>query len=131
LKLLLDTHIWIWSLLDPRKLAPLMAAALENPHNELWLSPISVWELLILVETRRIELDAPPEEWVRNALAAAPLMEAPVTHEVALESRRLRLPHNDPADHFLAATARVYQLTLATADDRLQAVDGLSVLPNR
>jgi len=50
MRLLLDTHIWISSLLDPAKLSRRVRAELETPDNELWLSPISVWELLILIE---------------------------------------------------------------------------------
>src|SRR5436309_3246465 len=48
-RLLLDTHIWLWSLLDPKKLTPRVVKALEKVENELWLSPMSTWELLILV----------------------------------------------------------------------------------
>ncbi len=48
MKLLLDTHIWLWSALDPARLSRRVAAALENPTNELWLSPISLWEVLTL-----------------------------------------------------------------------------------
>ncbi|HUP18651.1 MAG TPA: PIN domain-containing protein [Gemmatimonadota bacterium] len=60
-----------------------------------------------------------PGEWVRDALASSSMREAALNHEVALEGRRVRLPHPDPADRFLAATARVYELTLVTADRRL------------
>jgi PIN domain nuclease of toxin-antitoxin system len=48
MKLLLDTHIWIWALLDPARLSADVRAALESPDNEVWLSPISVWEALVL-----------------------------------------------------------------------------------
>jgi len=131
MKLLLDTHIWLWSLLAPGKLTRRVARALENEENELWLSPISLWELPILVERRRISLQPDVEEWMALAMKQAPLREAPITHEVALETRRIRLPHQDPADRFLAATARVFELTLVTSDARLLETRGLPVLPNR
>ena len=47
--LLLDTHIWLWSALDPSRLSKRVKDALEDPSNELWLSPISVWETLVLI----------------------------------------------------------------------------------
>jgi PIN domain nuclease of toxin-antitoxin system len=130
-KLLLDTHIWLWSLLAPAKLTRPVAAALENPGNELWLSPVSTWELLLLCHKRRVVLDADPAVWIENALKAAPFIEAPLTHEVALETARVRLPHRDPADAFLVATARVFELTLVTADERLIAARQVRVLANR
>lgn len=131
MKLLLDTHIWIWSVGDKARLRPRVLRALGDPANELWLSPVSVWELLILVEKGRVVLNAGAEEWIGQALKAAPLREAPLTTEVALATRDIRLSHRDPADAFLAATAKVLGLTLVTSDARLIATKGLSILPNR
>lgn len=131
MKLLLDTHIWVWSLLEPARLTRRVARALEDEENELWLSPISVWELLILVEKGRLTLDLPVEQWIERAMKAGALKEAPITQEVALETRKVALPHRDPADRFIAATARVLDLTLVTADRNLLALRGLSTLPNR
>lgn len=131
MKLLLDTHIWLWSLLEPRNLTRDVARELENPANELWLSPISTWEVLILVEKGRVILDTDPASWVRDVLRRIPFKEASLNHEVAIQSRKMELPHHDPADRFLAATALVYDLTLVTADDRLLATRGISTLPNK
>jgi PIN domain nuclease of toxin-antitoxin system len=130
-KLLLDTHVWIWSTLERRRLSARVSAALESPKNELWLSPISVWELMRLTKQGRVKLDRPVTRWVADVWGAIPLRDAPVTRDVAIESRCVPLPHEDPADRFIAATARVYDLTLVTADERLMGVEGLSVLPNR
>jgi PIN domain nuclease of toxin-antitoxin system len=65
------------------------------------------------------------------ALTSAPIREAPLTHEVALETRRVRLAHKAPADRFLVATARVFNLTLVTADRRLAKTRDIAVLPAR
>jgi len=130
-KLLLDTHIWLWSLLEPARLSRRVAQALEDEGNELWLSPISVWELLVLVEKGRVKLEQGAEQWIAAAMQSAALKEAPITHEVALETRQMVLPHRDPADRFLAATARVFGLTLVTADRHLQALKAVSTLSNR
>ncbi len=119
MRLLLDTHIWLWSLVAPQQLTSRVVAALESLDNELWLSPVSTWELLVLIHKRRVTVDGEPVGWIADVLRTVPLHEAPLTHEIALASRRLRLPHEDPADRFLAATAKVLDLTLVTGDKRL------------
>lgn len=131
MRLLLDTHIWVWSLLDPSRLSRRVRAELESPDNELWLSPISAWELLVLIEKGRVEVDKEGVQWVAEVSRSAALREAALTHEVAVESRVIDLPHQDPADRFLAATARVYDLTLVTADERLLTSRRISTLANR
>jgi PIN domain nuclease of toxin-antitoxin system len=130
MKLLLDTHIWIWSIADKSRLRPRVLRALQNPANELWVSPISVWEVLILVEKGRLVVKEDVEAWIGRAREAAPLKEAPLTTEVVLATRETALTHRDPADAFLAATAKVFELTLVTADARLISSKEISVLPN-
>ena len=131
MKLLLDTHIWLWSVLEPNRLSRRVAEELENPESELWLSPISIWELLILCEKRRMVLNEEIEVWISRALRGLPLREASDTFEVARETGRIQLPHRDPADHFLVATAKVFELTLVTADEHLFKLRDISVLANR
>jgi PIN domain nuclease of toxin-antitoxin system len=129
LKLLLDTHIWIWSLQDPKRLGKRVQRELGNPTNELWLSPISTWEALTLHAKGRIRLYGNLADWV--ASATAPLREAPLTHEIALAARQLPLTHQDPADRFLAATALVLDLILVTADAGLLGLGEIATLANR
>ena len=131
MKLLLDTHIWLWSLLEPEKLSRPVARALRSEKNELWLSPISTWEALLLAEHGRIVLEPSADEWLSEVFRRAPMREALITHAIARESRRITLAHNDPADRFLAATARLLDLTLVTADERLLGSREFAVLPNR
>ena len=131
MKLLIDTHIWLWSLLEPEHLSKRVRTALENPGNELWLSPISTWEALVLNEKGRVRLEPDASTWIATALSRAPLKEATLTHEIALATESVRLPHRDPADRFLAATAHVYGLTLVTSDENLLSGHGYHVLANR
>jgi PIN domain nuclease of toxin-antitoxin system len=131
LRLLLDTHVWIWSHVDPARLSDEVRAALLDEDAELWLSPISVWEARLLIEKGRLRIDLEPRAWLEEALRAAPLLECVVTNEVALAARELPLPHDDPADRFLAASAWIYDLTLVTADRRLLEVDAIRTLGAR
>jgi PIN domain nuclease of toxin-antitoxin system len=129
LRLLLDTHIWLWSLQDPGRLGKRTLRELRNPENELWLSPVSTWEALILHEKGRLHLHTDLDGWVVRA--TAPFREAPLTHEIAAASRLLPLPQRDPADRFLAATAQVLDLILVTADASLLGLGDIATLGNR
>ena len=129
--LLLDTHIWLWSLLDPDRLGDSARRALQSRENELRLSPVSVWEALLLSERGRVALNPDPQRWLRKAMSIAPVAGAPLTIDVALASRSVDVEHQDPADRFIIATAAVHGLTLVTADARLLRCRGIEVLPNR
>jgi PIN domain nuclease of toxin-antitoxin system len=129
-KLLLDTHIWLWSVLEPARLAPRVAKALRA-GGEVWVSPMSTLELVWLVSKGRIRLETQLSSWVRSAYTRAAFREAPVTHDVALRTESLCAVHRDPVDALLAATALVYELTLVTADDRLIRSRSCAVLANR
>ena len=127
MRLLLDTHIWLWALLEPERLDAPTTRRLEEGDSELWLSPISVWEAHLLAERGRLQLDRHPAAWLDDALRRVPLRDAPLTREIAVRSRAVGLDHDDPADRFLAATAAVYDLVLVTADDRLRQGSGYRV----
>jgi len=129
LRLLLDTHIWLWSVEDVPLLGKRVRQELEDSSNERWLSPISTWEALMLNAKGKIRLHGNLDEWVARATAL--FREAPLTHEIAFVARQLKLPHQDPADRFLAATAKVLNLTLVTADTQLLGLGEIATLGNR
>jgi PIN domain nuclease of toxin-antitoxin system len=128
LNFLLDTHIWIWSKGNPARLSKRVETELSNPANELWLSPVSMWEALTLMKKGRIRM-TDPFEWVERAVEQ--MREAPLTHEIVRVGLAMPLPHADPADRFLAATAKVLKLTLVTADQKLLGLGEISTLANR
>ena len=128
MKLLLDTHIWIWFLQSPERLGPGTRQALADQANELWLSPISTWEALQLHRKGRIRLTGDTASWLQRATSG--IQQAPLTHQIAVVSQQLSL-HEDPADRFLAATAQVLDLTLVTADQRLLGLANIRTMANR
>ncbi len=130
MKLLLDTHIWLWSLGEPQRLSRRVTKELDDRQNELWLSPISVWEAFLLVRKKRIQIATDFVTWLAASLNVLPVIEAPVTFEVARILPTLSLPHDDPADLFLAATAKAFELTLITADRNLIKTEVISILAN-
>jgi PIN domain nuclease of toxin-antitoxin system len=117
LKLLLDTHVWLWSLLDPQRLSAAAKQAVSDEETELCLSPISTWETLVLARKGRVELQPSPREWVLEALRLSALNPAPLSHSVAVRSEALEgFGSGDPADRFLVATALEQEMSLITAD---------------
>lgn len=129
MKLLLDTHIWIWSVSAVTELSSRVQQELAEPNNEVWLSPVSLWEALSLQAKDRIEVPGNSPEWLVRA--ASPFREAPLTHEIVAAAQQLPFEHRDPADRFLAATAGVLGLTLVTADRRLLGLGAIATLANR
>jgi PIN domain nuclease of toxin-antitoxin system len=130
-KYLLDTHVWLWAALYPQRLSGRVAKTLANLENELLLSPISVWELTILCRKGRFKLPSEISAWVADTISELRLEEAPLTIDVPLAIASLNFQHGDPADQFLAASAKVFDLTLITADEHLLSLPGIRVLANR
>ena len=117
--------------MDPGRLSARVARQLVNPENEIWLSAVSVWELRLLHDKGRLKLMPDAVSWINDNLTRLNIREAPLTFEVALAISSLNLPHNDPADGFIAATAKVFGLTLVTADEQLAKLKDIAVLSNR
>jgi PIN domain nuclease of toxin-antitoxin system len=128
-RLLLDTHVIIWVRAGSSRLSSRFRSAIADPANELWFSSVSVWELSMLFEKRAQDFNIDPlaaGDWISRAIDG--MHEAPVNQHVARESRRVIVSHQDPADRFIAATAKVFELTLVTADSRLLKGSGYEVL---
>jgi PIN domain nuclease of toxin-antitoxin system len=100
-------------------------------ENALFLSPVRIWELSLLSERKRVILKLDLGQWYRRSIEELSLKEAPLAWDVAGELPFTRFLHRDPADRFLVATAKTFDLTLVTADQRLIAAPGLKVLANR
>ena len=131
MKYLLDTHIWLWGSFQPDRLSRRVTKILADPQNELWLSPVSIWELTILCRKGRFRVHPDIGSWVAENLSRSRLREAPLTIEVALALSSMSFAHGDPADQFLAASAKVFDLTLITSDDHLLALPGIRAVANR
>jgi len=128
LRFLLDTHIWYWLVTDVGRIGRRTIGELTDASNELWLSPISTWELLMLHAKGRVRLSGHTNSWLARAIRGT--QEAPLTHEIAQAAVQIPL-HRDPADRFLAATAQVLDLTLVTADEKLLGLGTIQTLANR
>ncbi|MGI8631699.1 MAG: type II toxin-antitoxin system VapC family toxin [Solirubrobacterales bacterium] len=129
MRLLLDTHVWLWRLLAPEKLTQVAEQAIAGADSEIHLSPISTWEALVLARKGRVELRPTPAEWVLAALRRTAAASVPLTHEIAMRAEALDgFGSHDPADRFLVAAALENDLTIVTADQAMHSYPAASAL---
>ncbi len=79
MKLLLDTHIWLWYALGNPQLSSNLQSIIGSDTTELWISPISIWEVLLLAERGRISLQSDPATWIDQSLKSLAIQEARLT----------------------------------------------------
>ena len=119
MKVLLDTHVWLWYLLGEPYLSQTHRNIIDDESNDLLLSSISIWEAHLLIERGRLPVTDPPATWIDKAIRTLHVREAGITFAIAARSRSIMLDHQDPADRFIAATAAEMKAPLLTADARL------------
>ncbi len=128
--IVLDTHVWLWWLSAPEQLSDAAASAIAAAvaDDAVHISAISAWEVALLVERGRLDLDRSPTALV-TATAALPFVHfVDVDARIGLDSVALDLPHRDPADRLIAATARLLGASLVTKDERLRAWGGVQTV---
>ncbi len=121
-KLLLDTHVWIWLVSGNALLSKKCLNAIERcaEQDDLSVSSISVWELAMLVEKKRISLEMDRLDWVERALSVPGISLVPLLPRIAIQSTRLPGKiHGDPADRMLIETARHFNSVLITHDEKI------------
>ena len=117
--IVLDTHTLLWLSLTPEKISSKANAALKQASGmgAMLVSPISLWEIAMLVRKKRLVLGRPTLEWITDTLDHPGLRVAPISAQVAVDSNELPSGFtSDPADCILIATARTEGATLATRD---------------
>lgn len=117
MRVLLDSHVFLWLLFAPENLGKETRTAL-NSVDQAWLSTVSLWELTLKHAKGR--LPHPPGE-LTEGVAAIGISELGIQHRHLVELPRIELPHNDPFDAMLTAQAHTEGLTLMTADGHLLA----------
>ncbi|MBI4704183.1 MAG: type II toxin-antitoxin system VapC family toxin [Deltaproteobacteria bacterium] len=127
-RILLDTQIWLWTLVSPQRIGALARHALADPANELLLSAASAWEIAIKYRLGKLPLPCPPDELVASRLVRDGIVPLAVAHHHAVHVARLPDHHRDPFDRLLVAQAQLERLTIFTADSRLAQYDVACVL---
>jgi len=124
MNILLDTHVWLWTLAEPGRLSEATLAILTNRDNALYLSAASAWEIAIKYQLGKLPLPCPPGEFVPQRLARDGVNPLPVELGHALYVARLPPLHRDPFDRLLVAQAQLEGMCLYTADDQILAYAG-------
>lgn len=127
MRVLLDTHVFLWLTHDPDRVGPELTT-LADPRTELLLSAASAWEIAIKYGLGRLELPEPPRSWLPSRVRDIGAVPVPVDQAVASAVAELPHVHRDPFDRLLVAKAKLLGVRLATADrvfarydvDRLQ-----------
>jgi PIN domain nuclease of toxin-antitoxin system len=118
MRLLLDTHIFLWYITDDERLPHAIAGAVRDGTNDVYLSVVSVWEALLKHQTGKLPLPGPADEYLRSRrerhlIAGLPLEEGSLSHVLTLP-----MHHRDPFDRILISQAIHHGLAIATVDDQ-------------
>src|SRR4051812_17576372 len=121
MRLLLDTHVFLWYITADPRLPASVLAAIREPANEVYLSAASTWEAVIKHGLGKLPLPAPPADYLpyqrdAHGIAALPIDEGAITHLAGLPAL-----HRDPFDRMLVAQALQHGLTIATVDREVAA----------
>lgn len=119
--ILLDTHIWLWSIYDSPQLDAGDAEIIETNIERICVSVTSFWEIAMLSQKRRLDLGMPASAWFIKVFDQSKIRLLPITPAITAEA--YELPgrfHPDPADRMIVATARLHDCLLMTKDEKIQ-----------
>jgi PIN domain nuclease of toxin-antitoxin system len=122
-RLLLDTHVWLWLQAAPGRIDADVLDLLQDLDNELFLSAASAWEIAIKHDLGRLPLPEPPTTYVPDRMRRSGVRPLPISHAHALGVGRLPRLHRDPFDRLLVAQAQLEALDLVTVDRTFDGYD--------
>lgn len=120
MKYLLDTHIFLWWVLNHPKLSKNAGEVISNPLNEIFLSAASTWEMMIKSSIGKLSLPNPPEIFVKNQMIQEQMKLLNITVEHTFALAGLPMFHKDPFDRMLIAQAISEEMILITDDELIQ-----------
>lgn len=123
MKLLLDTHVFLWHISADSRMPASFSDAIRDPGNEVFLSSVSVWEAVIKHGLGKLPLPDPPAEYLPRQRDLHQIESLPLDESAFVHLAQLPSLHRDPFDRILIAQALEYDLTLATVDDAVRAYE--------
>ncbi|WP_437894776.1 type II toxin-antitoxin system VapC family toxin [Sorangium sp. So ce124] len=120
MRLLLDTHCWLWLVADPERIRRGVVEMLVAEGTDVYISAATAWEIVIKHALGKLSLPIPPAEYIPSRMAALGHLSLPIEQRHTLQVAGLPLHHKDPFDRILVAQAQVEDIQLVTAD-RLMA----------
>jgi len=121
MKLLLDTHVFIWYVRNARELPDVFRAAIRDPGNEIFLSVVSLWESIIKFQLGKLPLPEPPQTVLPRLRDQHLIQSLPVDEASVPQLAELPPIHRDPFDRLLICQAIQHGLAIATADPAFAA----------
>lgn len=121
MKLLLDTHVVLWSAAEPARLTTEARAAIEDGANDVLISVVVAWEIAIKQSLGKLDLPKPAEQWLPEVVQRSGFEVAELSLGAALKVRGLPWHHRDPFDRLLIAHALENGYTLVTHEDVFSA----------
>lgn len=128
MRLLLDTHAFLWAAAEPDQLHPDARAAIEDSSNDIFVSAAAAWEIVMKVALGKLTVPADPAVWFPARLRSMGFRALDVTAEHALAVGALPGIHRDPFDRIMIAQSQVEALTFVTRDSENQKYS-IHVLP--
>ncbi len=125
--ILCDTHAWIWWAGEDRRLSAAARRAIEA-SSVVGIPMFSCWELAMLVEHGRLELDRDVLQWIRDALALPRVRVIDLEPEILVQAARLDWSHRDPVDRMIVATALHHRLPVITRDRTIRSFAGIETI---
>jgi len=120
MRILLDTHAFLWAVMDSERLTPKAREMMSDPANDLLLSAASAYEIAVKAAKGRLQLPEEPATYIKTRVATLGLQELAVTVEQVAAAAALPPIHADPWDRLLIAQARLEQIPILTADRLIQ-----------
>jgi PIN domain nuclease of toxin-antitoxin system len=121
MRILLDTHIFLWFINGDSKLLTNVQDAIRDPSNEVYLSAISVWEAIVKYQLGKLPLPKTPEIYLPEQRDAHQIISLPLDENSVAQLSRLPNLHRDPFDRMLICQALQHGLTVATVDTAIRA----------
>lgn len=123
MRVLLDTHVFLWWVLEDPRLSPVARETITDPDVDVLVSPVSAWEIAIKAADRRLSLPEPPLTYVPSRMAANDFHELPITMDHCLRTAELPGIHRDPFDRLLVAQAQAERIPLVSGDPAITRYD--------
>ncbi len=128
MRLLLDTHIFLWYIANDKRLTQAFSRAIRNPDNEVYLSVVSLWEAIIKYSTGKLPLPEAPETYIPRLRRCHQIISLAVEEVDVSQVATLPLLHSDPFDRLLIGQAIQHGLTLVTVDAAIRAYPMVPIL---
>jgi PIN domain nuclease of toxin-antitoxin system len=120
MRLLLDTHTFLWAVTDDSALSSLARERILAADNEVWLSAASAWEIAIKFGLGKLPLPEEPDRYLPRVREASGIELLPIGEAEVCQIHRLPPIHRDPFDRLLVAQANCHGLVIVTDDPLIQ-----------